>query len=993
MTKNFTVKMKSIAVLLLLLGVFMAQAQTRTVSGKVTSADDGSGIPGVNIVEKGTSNGAATDADGNYKINVGAEAILVFSFIGYATQEFTVGERTSIDVSLKTDVTALDEVVVIGYGEVKKKDATGAVVDLSSRDFNKGVLTSPQDLLLGKFAGVAITSTSGAPGAENKIRIRGGASLNASNDPLIVIDGFPIDNTNQSGVPNPLASINPNDIESFTVLKDASATAIYGSRASNGVIIVTTKKGASGKLKFAYNGVASVSTAMNYVDVMNAAEYREYVTGLSKLPGSTISNDALKKLGTSDTDWQKEIYRSAISTDHNVSASGAIKNVPIRLSYGYTDQQGILRNTGVKRNSLNLNVAPTLLNGDLKLNISAKGNLINNNFGETGAVGNAVEFDPTQPVFDQSQGDKYGGYFTWLTKDPTNGVNGTVNPVAQVNQTNNQSDASRIIANIQADYRLPFFKDIRLVVNAGLDRQKSEGFNRVPLNSAIAQNQGTLVGRNNSYDAIFQSQLLDVYGNYVKQFGMHKVDFTAGYGWQYFSREGQNTNENAALKNPSIRFANRNYLVSFFGRLNYTLNGKYLVTASLRQDGSSRFGDQNKWGLFPAVALAWRVKEESFLADVEAVSSLKLRAGYGVTGQQDIPGQYFPYLAVYQASNNLAQYQLGDTFYTTLRPNAYDPNIKWESTTTYNLGLDFGFFKERLTGSVEVYQKRTEDLLNRVSIPNGVNFSNFLTTNIGSMEINGIEVTLSGDVVKTKDFNWNVGANFAAYNSNITKLTLSNDPNFLGVVAGNTVGVNAWIQRHQVGFPAYSFFAYQQVYNQNGQPIEGLYVDRSGQGGVPSGNEKNKHYYRRPVPDYLIGINTRLNYKQLDFSLSGRLSIGNYVFNNVHSGAAFSNNANRLNIFRNMLSAVNETNFVNQQTFSDYYIENASFFKMDNMSLGYTLNKLTKTENMNLRLSLTVQNAFFVTRYKGLDPEVDGGIDGNIYPRSRTFLFGVNLTF
>jgi len=966
-------------------------AQQITVSGKVTSADDGSPIPGVNVLEKGTNNGSVTDANGEFKIGVSSSATLTFSFVGYKTQEIAVGTQSSISVVLEVDVTSLSEVVVVGYGTREKKDVTGAVAAISNKDFNRGVLASPQDLILGKLAGVSVTSNSGAPGSNSTIRIRGGSSLSASNDPLIVIDGFPVDNTYPGGVSNPLANLNPNDIETFTVLKDASATAIYGSRASNGVIIITTKKGTDGKPQFSYNGNVSVGSPIKYVDVLNGSEYRNLVTTMATTGVSGVDAAAVAKLGTASTDWQKEIFRNAISHDHNLSVSGSLKKLPYRLSYGYTDQQGILKTTDLQRNSLNINLSPTLLNGDLKLNISAKGSYTATNFGEPAAVGNAVAFDPTQSIY-SSVDTQYGGYFSWLSKGVTNG---TANPVAQLNQTDNRSTADRIISNVQAEYKLRFLPGLKLNVNVGLDRATSNGFNRVPITGAFVQNSGTLVGRDDSYSGRNQSELTDIYINYSKQSDLHKIDFTGGYGWQHFYREGSTTNKNAATTK-TTPFKNENFLVSFFGRLNYTYKGKYLLTATLRDDGSSRFSKKNRWGLFPSVALSWHMKDEKFLSDVDFISDLKLRASYGVTGQQDVLNSYYPAIATYQTSDPLSQYQLGSTYYTTLRPNAYDANIKWESSATLNLGLDFGILNDKLSGSIEVFQKKTTDLLNNIAIPNGVNFSNFLTTNVGSMEINGVELSLRARPIVTENFTWNAGVNFTSINSKVTKLNLTDDPNYPGVPHGG-IGVNANIQNDQVGFPASSFFVYQQVYDANGKPIEGLYVDRSGKGGSVVGKIANQYHFKKPTPDFLIGINSRFNYKKLDFSFSGRLSIGNYVYNNVQSGRAFYNDIYNLGYFSNTLHSINDTKFVTQQLYSDYYVQNASFFKMDNLSIGYSFNKAF-VEKIKARLSLTVQNAFTVTKYKGIDPEVNGGadnngIDNNIYPRPRTFLLGVNVTF
>src|SRR5579859_4229964 len=792
---------------LLVCGALSGFAQQRTVSGKVTSSDDGSPLPGVNILEKGTTNGTATDANGEFKIAVADNATLSFSFVGYATQDVAVGSQTSLSVTLTTDAKALSEVLVIGYGEVQKKDATGAVAAISGKDFNKGVLTSPQDLILGKMAGVSVVSNSGAPGDNATIRIRGGSSLSASNDPLIVIDGFPVDNTFPGGVANPLTSLNPNDIETFTVLKDASATAIYGSRASNGVIIITTKKGAAGKPKFSYNGNVSVASPIKYVDVCNGDQYRALVNQMALTNVSGVDAAAVAKLGTASTDWQREIFRNAISNDHNLNVSGSLKNLPYRLSYGYTDQQGILKTTGIQRNSVNLNLTPTLLNGDLKLTVGGKYSHTNTNFGEPGAVGSAVAFDPTQPVYSPSD-TQYGGYFSWLKYGA---YNGTANPVAQLNQTDNRSTADRIITNFQAEYKVKYVPGLKLNVNMGLDRATSNGFNRVPLTGAFAQNQGVLVGRNNTYSGRNQSELLDMYFNYSKQIDAHKFDFTGGYGWQHFYRDALSTTSSTA-STKTVLNKSENYLVSFFGRLNYAYNGKYILTATLRDDGTSRVAPANRWGLFPSVALAWRMKDESFLASAGVLSDLKLRAGYGVTGQQEIPNTYYPYLATYQASDSLSRYQLGGTFYTTQRPNAYTANLKWESTATTNVGVDFGFFNDKLTGTIEAFQKNTTDLLNYVQIPNGVNFSNFANVNVGSMVNKGIEITLRAVPISTKDFTWNAGLNFTSISSKITKLNLSNDPTYPGVNLGG-IGVNAYIQNNQVGFPAYSFYAFQQVYN------------------------------------------------------------------------------------------------------------------------------------------------------------------------------------
>lgn len=989
--------------IVILFGGSVVMAQNKTITGKVTSSEDGSDLPGVNVMEKGTANGAVTNVDGAYTISVHEGAILVFSFIGYKTQEMQAGNLSKLDIALATDVTELNEVVIVGYGEMQKKDLTGAVAGLGTKDFNRGVLTSPQDLLIGKLAGVQVTPASGAPGSGATIRIRSGSSLNASNDPLIVIDGFPVDNSTISGVANPLASINPNDIETFTVLKDASATAIYGSRASNGVILITTKKGKEGKPQFSYNVTTSVSTPIKYLDVLSADDYRKLVTDLAGQEVAGINNQALTLLGNANTNWQKEIYKNAFSQDHNLSMGGSFKNTPYRVAYGFTDQQGILKTTDLQRQSLIINLNPSLLDNHIKVNVSAKGSLTNNNFGNTDAVGAAASFDPTQPVRDGNT--EWGGYFTWL-KDGNPNTIATYNPVSLLEQTDNRSKVKRLIGNVQAEYKFHFLPELKFTVNAGYDITQSNGFNNAPTNAAFTYvNSG---GKKIDYTAKNHSELLDAYFNYVKEFRDHKIDVTGGYSWQYFYRQNSNFSRNYDETNivePYILHKNENYLVSFFGRLNYAFKGKYLVTATLRDDGSSRFSSENRWGLFPSVGLAWRIKDESFMATSQFVSDLKLRAGYGVTGQQDIGSNYYPYLATYTKSQDNAQYQFGDTFYSTYRPNAYDANIKWESTSTLNLGLDFGFFNDKITGSVEVYQRKTSDMISNVPIPLGSNFSNFLTTNVGDMENKGVEVTLRATPISTANFTWNAGFNFTYNENKITKISLVDDPEYTGV---NTKfidgGVGNYVGNFNTGYSSSSFFVFRQIYDASGKPIEGLYADKSGLGGNVVSSDLNRYHYKNSAPTFMMGVNSRLNYKNIDFSFSGRINLGNYVYNNNQStrgyyGALYD----QTGYFKNVVSSVNDTKFLSAQYTSDYYVQNASFFKMDNMSLGYNFNKFL-SEKVKARISVTVQNAFIITKYKGMDPEVNGttnqsdnttnsGVDNNIYPRPRVFLAGLNLTF
>jgi TonB-linked SusC/RagA family outer membrane protein len=1006
MIKLYPIHARALLVMVLLCA-FSAEAwsQTRTVTGKLLSADDGQALPGASIIESGTTNGTVTDANGDFSLLVHENAVLTISFIGYESQEIAIGNQSTFTIRLTPDINTLGEVVVVGYGELERKDVTGSVVAVTAKDFNRGVIGSPQDLLLGKVAGVQITSAGGAPGSSSTIRIRGGSSMTASNDPLIVIDGFPVDNGNVAGSPNILASINPNDIESFTVLKDASATAIYGSRASNGVIIVTTKKSKTDKLVIGYNGTLSLSRPLKYVDVLSGDEHRALAEELLEDGFSGLSLAAMNRLGSENTDWQKEIYHNAISQDHSISFSGALKKIPYRLSYGYTDQQGILKGTSMKRNSLDLNINPSLLDDHLKINANLKASFFDHEFGNQGAVGAAVAYDPTQPV--RNGNTRYGGYHTWtqLSQSLPDGSNnpdgdrntfGVSNPVALIEQTHDNSDVNRIIGNLQLDYRFPFLSDLRFNVNGGFDRSRGDGL------KTFDENNGFISARNGlktTYYEIRESQLLDVYFNYKRDIAKHDIDVTAGYSWQHFERERSDyvrdpLNElDVADSSYSI---NENFLVSFFGRLVYSFNDKYIVTATLRNDGSSRFSEENRWGFFPSLAAAWNVSSEPFFQSNKVLSNLKLRAGYGVTGQQDI-GSFYPYLATYRESDLGASYQFGlanKQFFKTLRPDPYDANIKWEETTTINVGIDFGFISDRLTGSIDYYQRTTDDLLNFIPIAAGSNFSNFLTTNVGSLENNGFEVSLNGKIIEKGDVAWSLGLNLSRNENKITKLTLTDDPTYPGVATGGiSGGLGNNVQNHQVGHPASSFYLFEQIYDANGLPIEGLYVDRTGEGGTVISNELNKRHIENPAPDFMMGINSSVRYHKFDLYLSGRLSLGNYVYNNVWSDRAlYSSLYNQAGFWNNVPTAVNDTKFGTPQYLSDHYLENASFFKMDNISLGYNADHLF-TEKLKARFSLTVQNAFIITDYSGLDPELQNGIDNNIYPRPQVFLFSLNLTY
>jgi iron complex outermembrane receptor protein len=995
-------QLKNLFILLLLIITQYSFAQQKTITGQVTDQLSGESLPGVTIMVEGTTAGVVTDFDGKYAITVNNGQVLVFSYVGYTKQSVTVSGQSVINIKLGVDIKDLGEVVVIGYGTVKKSDATGSLTSVSSDDFNRGAVTSPQELIVGKSAGVIITNQGGQAGAGATIRIRGGSSLGASNDPLIVIDGFPISNSGISGLSNPLTTINPNDIESMTILKDASATAIYGSRASNGVIIITTKKGKSGvKFKIAYNGNTSLSQQVKYPEVYDGDQYRALIQ--QRVDSGIITNAVLNRLGTANTDWQKEIYRNAISMDHNLSITGALKNIPYRASLGYTDQNGTLKNNNMKRTTVDLSTNPSLFDDHLKINLNIKGIDIKQDFSDQGAIGSAVSYDPTQPVMNGNT--RYGGYTTW-TMDPTKVDSdpitiATNNPVAMIAFSDNKSHVNRLIGNAQFDYQFHFIPGLKANLNMGYDVSSSKGHNYVnPLAPWGTRSPETNV---NDYTQLTKNQLFDFYLNYNKELPSisSKIDATAGYSWQHFYNE--NITDTRPREMTDGVYVNAKttidkweyYLVSFFGRVNYSLFDRYLATFTLRDDGSSRFSKQNRWGLFPAVALAWKINDEPFLADVEQISELKLRLGWGITGQQDI-GRYYPYIPTYVMSQTGAYYQFGNNFIPTLRPDPYDAQIKWEETTTKNIGLDFGFFENKLSGSVELYQRVTNDLLlNDIPIPVGSNFSNALTTNIGSLQNQGIEATLTCRPVVTKDLMVEFGGTFTYNENQITKLSKVNNPQSAFIQTGGiSGGVGNNVQVHSIGQPANSFLLYQQVYDSNWKPIEGLYVDLSGkEGSISSGDIAKRYIAGSPAPKFLIGFNTKIEYKNIDFALNARVSIGNYVYNNnASSGALYDNLYNQSGFASNILKSVEKTNFKTAQYWSDVYLEDASFLRIDNASIGYNFTKLFSS-GISGRIGLTVQNAFVYTKYSGLDPEVDGGIDNNIYPRPRVYMLGLNLNF
>jgi len=974
--------------LLFLFGIFVVSstyAQQRTLTGTVTDANNGDPLPGATVIIKGTSSGTATDMDGKFEIMAASGDVLVFSFIGYNSSEVPITDQTSVFVELSPATESIDEVVVIGYGTVKKDDATGSVTAISADDFNKGNITSAQDLLVGKTAGVVITSSGGAPGSGATIRIRGGSSLNASNDPLIVVDGVPIDNHDLSGSNNILSIINPNDIETFTILKDASATAIYGARASNGVIIITTKKGkANAPLKISYNVNSSVASATEFLDVYSGDELREIAYEHLDI----YNLDDYDFLGSSNTNWQQELFRTAFSMDHNLSVSGSAKALPYRVSLGYTDQNGIMKNTGMNRFTGAINLNPVLLDGDLKISVNAKGMNTHNNFGDQGALGSAVNMDPTQSIYDGNAATN--NYFQWSTY----GANlGTPNPVEQLMEIDNQSDVMRFIGNVQVDYKLPFLEGLEAHLNLATDNSSSAGHNYRDKTSPTTLT-GEYWGYISDYSSKMTNQLMDAYVSYAKDLeGIDShFDVTLGHSYQHVYREGGSytygyTDADHPFNDDTTSYKTQYFLLSFFGRVNYSLMDKYFLTFTAREDGSSRFSEGTPWGLFPSAAFAWKIKNESFLQDVSAISDLKLRLGWGVTGQQDISNDY-PSQARYTLASEDAYYMIGGEYIPTLRPETYDPYIKWEETTTQNIGLDFGFARNRITGSIDLYKRITNDLLNEVTIPTMSNFSNTLYTNIGSLENKGVELSLNVIPVSTKDMSLELGFNFTYNKNTITSLLFTDDPTYIGVLYGDGMTGNKQVTR--VGYPAMSFFVNKQVYDADGNPIEGLYVDLSGDGGVVNGDDNDKYVYHNPVPDYVLGFSVRFTYKDFDLSASSRANIGNYVYNQIAAGSSYDQ-MNQIGYWKNFPKYLSATNFVTRQFTSDYFVENASFFKVDYLSAGYNLNSLS--EAFDLRVSLNVQNVLTVTKYSGLDPEVNGGIDNNFYPRPRTFTLGLGITF
>ena len=979
----------AIAVLLAACATVFAQGGYQ-VKGVVV--DELGPVIGATIIEQGTTNGTTTGLDGDYVLTVsGPNAVVEISCMGYATQTYAAS-AVPATVTLLEDTTFLDEVVVIGYGTVKKSDLTGSVATVKADEVNKGVVTSPVDLMRGKSAGVVVTAGSGMPGSGATVRIRGGSSINdGANTPLYVIDGLPVSNDGVGGLSDPLSSINPDDIESFSVLKDASATAIFGSRASNGVIVITTKKGsktATGAPHVTADLTASVNTIAKYNSLLDADGIRSLIR---EFYGTNSAAEAA--LGNTNTNWQKEIYQLAPSVDANLGVSGKAGWLPYRVSGGLTMQNGTLKGSSMDRLTLSMNLAPSFLDSHLQVNLNGKASYAYNVYANQGAIGGANHYDPTKPVY-SSNG--INGYTTWYDAAGNPNTMATLNPVALLNATRDYANTVRFIGNSQFDYKVHGFEDLRLNLNLGIDWAKSSGFRAQEMGSEVSIHSTTESGGGSreNYDYTRRNTTLEFYADYSKTLGKHFIDVTAGYSWQHF----WSNNHNYKLRlSDRLEMSNGEgkgelYLISFFGRANYDFDGRYLITATLRADGTSRF-QNNKWGIFPSVALGWNIKNESFLKNFDPISTLKLRLSWGETGQQEVGG-YYDTFAQFLSINTPGSYYFanGSSYVAPVVALGYSANLKWETTTTYNAGIDFGFVNDRLTASVDVYQRDTRDILNYIPVPGLSNLTNYLNTNIGSMTNRGVEVDLNSVLVETRDMSWTFGVNMA-YNQNIvTKLTAS-DENAAGIETGGiSGGTGNNVQLIQVGYPMKTFYLYQQVYDTNGNPINGVYVDRNNDGQI---NADDKYMGHHAAADYTFGFNTSFNYKNWTAALSGHASIGNWVYNNVASDTEMLADLWTNQFVSNRVSSAPSSMFTQAQYLSDYYLQDGSFLKLDNFTLGYTFPKLFKGQDREGSLNVfgTVQNICTLTKYTGIDPEVYGGVDGTVYPRPRTYVVGVKFNF
>ena len=965
-------------------------AQDRiTVSGTVT---DEAGLPlvGLTVFVEGTTSGATTDLDGKYSIEVSPDAVLVFSYLGYRTQTVPVGGRSRIDLQLLPDTELLTDAVVIGYGTTTKKDMTGSISAVNSDDFNSGLISSPEQLINGKVSGVQITSSGGSPTSGSTIRIRGGASLNASNDPLIVLDGVPLESGGVSGMgTNFLSLINPADIESMTVLKDASSTAIYGSRASNGVVIITTKKGKSDKLAITFNTTLSLQNKTRVPDMLSPEQFVRVATdaGYENLLGDWETNGF--------TDWNDRIYQTAFGTDNNLSVAGQFtRNFPFRVSLGYYNQDGIVRTDNATRYTGNINLSPSFFDDHLKITLSAKGAINNNRYAQSGqAIYNATVGDPTRPVY--SGNDAFGGYSEILMNGEPVTTGAAFNPLGLLEQYDSREDMKRVIANLDIDYKMHFLPEMKLHLTGGYDYASGSSEVFVPETAAQYYRQGGLytpAGPNTAENRLFTAYL-----NYNKEIPAIKsrIDVTAGYDWQYWRSyisggDSYRADKVTSLNSVWLADDQRHVLLSYYARLNWSFDGRYLLTATIRRDGSSRFAPDQRWGTFPSVALAWNIAQEKFLRDNKVLNNLKLRASFGVTGQQDGIGNY-GYLPVYYPSTGSnSQYITNGygNYGQYFQPGAYVDDLTWETTTAWNFGIDFGFLNDRISGSIDYYTRKTSDLLATVPAAAGTNFTRTITTNVGNVDSEGLEVNINATPVDTKDWTWSISANMTWQKVKITNLSLIEGADVAPTLVGATIDARQ-VQAFAVGETPYAFYVYKQVYDGNGKPVEGLYADLNGDGQI---NIDDRYFYHSPSPDYMLGLSTSLRWKNLTLSTSLRANIGNYAYN------ATAANTGALETLKyaddalyNLSSSYLQTGFKTRQIYSDHYVENASFLKMDNLIIGYDFGRIKDVVGLNV--SFMVQNVFTITKYSGIDPEIYLGVDQNFYPRPRIYSLGIGLTF
>ena len=995
-----------------------AFAQSMTVKGVVLD-NTGMAIIGANVLVKGSGNGTSTNVDGNFTLKANKGDIITVSYIGYQPQEQPASELMKF--VLQDNEELLDEVVVIGYGTVKKTDLTGSVTAIKAEDINRGIVTSPDQMLQGKVPGLLVTPAAGDPTGSATIRIRGAASLKAKNDPLIVIDGVPVTLEGGAGMANPLASVNPNDIDTYTVLKDASATAIYGSRASNGVIIITTKKGTGDNVQVSYNSSYSLKQNSSTLDVMTGDQYRDYMR--STYAGTSRFETVESLMGTANTNWQDLIYRTAFTTDQNLSVYGNVKGkFPYRVSMGYTYDEATLKVGDNQRANLSISMTPKFFDDHLSVNINAKGIYNKANYPNSGAVGSAISFTPTQePYFRNADGsinkELFNGYWNWNVGGQVS-TNYGINPLSQLYDYTNRNDSWRSLGNVQLDYKIHGLEDLRLNLNLGYDVARTDGYKYAALGS-VTSARNNMSGRDlyEEYANTNSNTLLELYANYNKQFGIHHLDVMAGYSWQhnyvkYDNISYYNANRDEIyLDSPSDR--REYYLLSFFGRVNYSIDSKYLFTFSLRDDASSRFSKENRWGLFPSAAFAWNIVEEDFIKDHQTpLSNLKVRLGWGRTGQQDIGIDncyaYQPRYIISTSPNMMIPGFPGlgdgvDGYAYTISPMAYNKNIKWETTETYNVGVDFGFLNGRINGSVDAYWRHTYDLLNDIPTPLGSNFSNTVITNVGDMENKGVEVSLNFVPIETKDLHWDINLNGTWQDTKITKLSNVPTEDYLGVrVGSNLSGTSGYSSLYRVGYAPYTYHLFQQVYDSNGNPIENALVDRNGDGQI---TQDDRYVTGKSImPYFYFGISTQIIYKNWDFGFNAHGSLGGYALNKVakDNSSGYKDDYTK-GYIDNLMPICQKTGWTESlsefQHFSDMFLEDASFFRMDDINVGYTFDKI-KNWKGKIRIGASVQNVFVITKYSGLDPELtvngDGDLDGvdqNLIPRPRLYTLRLNINF